>query len=383
MMMRRLVQWLRVTALPPWTWLLLLPALKSEVSFWWAGWKRAVPPNAFEMLKPRDGMLIAAAVMLGMVRAHAFHPLYQPGYRNWLMVTPWTGRVPLPMGPIHLVPQDAVLLMLALLLWHDPQISRLYLPLGFLCGYLVLLCASYPATGIAGFFYLLAFGLGEVIRQWYEPATALVIAVWLYLAGWIGLRRMLARFPWGLSSFWTATSMQSFAEANVRQMLGWPLDQLQRCLVKCSYVHGTLLSLLAGWWAYCLVSLIPNPLDAAIFMRIGLVGATCMSLFARTFPYWLNYRPPISFWGRLLTLRWIIPGYDHILVGPMLIFVAATTLPHLLVGWHVPDLAALAVTLSVVLGLAANMPPSLEQWRLTGFHRIVPGNLNKQEFDKI
>ncbi|HVX13416.1 MAG TPA: hypothetical protein VHC22_19690 [Pirellulales bacterium] len=382
-MIRRVVQWLRVAALPPRVWLLLLPVLAIEVCYWCTVWQGAAFPIDHFLLQRRDWLLIAAAILLGMSRVQAFHPLYQHGYRNWLRVTPWTSGVPLPVGPIHLVLQDAVLLLLGFLLWHHPQVSQFYLPLGFMFGYLALLCASFASTGMTGFAYLLAFGLGEVIRQWYDPATALAIAVWLYLAGWIGLRRMLAKFPWGLSTYWTAPSLQSINEANLRQMLGWPLDQLQRSLGKLSYVHGCLLSLLMGWWAYSLISLVPNPMDAANFMRLALGFSTIPALAMRTFPYWMDYRPPISFWGRLLTLRWIIPRYDHFLIAPILISIAATTLPYLLVGWQVPDLAALALTVSVVLGLAANMPPSLENWRLTGFHRIVPGSMNKQEFEKI
>ena len=54
-----------------------------------------------------------------------------------------------------------------------------------------------------------------------------------------------------------------------------------------------------------------------------------------------------------------------------------------LIGWQMPSDVALAATTSLVAIMALNLPPSFQQWRLTGFHRIVAGSTNKQEFVKI
>lgn len=340
--------------------------------------------GAEEVLWPRDVFWMLLAGLLGVRRVSDFHPYYHDAYGGWLRLTPWTSRLPLPLGPAHLVPQDALRLGLALAVWHDPMISRCYLPLVFLTFYLATLCLSLTATREKGAAWLLAFGLAEVVRQLYQPLPALMVASWLYLAGWIGLRRSLARFPWPNVSPFNAA--QAGIPQQTEESLGFPLDQL---LVR----HGDLArrpifrplatSFLIGWWAYCVFSLATNPLRAALWMRTVLIIASALAIFYRTFCYCQDYRPPISLWGRLRAFRWIVPRYDHILVAPALIVLAALLVPRVLFSWQVPALAALAATISLVVFLALAMPPSFERWRLTGFFRIVPGSTNKVEFEKI
>lgn len=125
-LIRRLIAWIRVAAPPPWAPLLLLPVLAYEAAYGWIWWRAGSMP---ELLKPRDGFWMFAALVLGGYRAWAYHPLFHTGYRNWLRLTPWTSRLPLVVGPLQLVPQDLIWLGVGLLAWHDPQISRLNLPL--------------------------------------------------------------------------------------------------------------------------------------------------------------------------------------------------------------------------------------------------------------
>ncbi len=381
-MIRRLLTWVRVAAPPPWTPVLFLPVLGLEVIFGWIWWHVGPMP---EILKPRDVVLLIVATVLGGYRAWAHHPLFQAGYRNWLRQTPWTSRVPLIVGPLQLVPQDLLWFGLVLLVWHDPQFSRLYLPLSFLLAYLAVICVSCRPTGLPFMGYLLAFGLGELVRQWYSPVSALVVASWLYLAAWLAIRGMLARFPWRLSWVWDQPSLQAASETARDRLLGWPLDQLhgRENDPRVNYVDGVLASLLLGWWLYCVLSLIANPLRAHwSWLAMWLAAAKGISM--RCLIYCIDYRPPISFWGRLWTGRWLIPRYDHVLVTPVLICLVACFMPRVLTAWQTPADAVFPITTSLVALVALNMPPSFERWRLTGFHRIVPGTmqLSKQEFIK-
>jgi hypothetical protein len=382
-MMRRIIQWLRVAAPPRWIVLPLLPVLGFELVYAFAAWKGWGLWN--DLLLRRDVLLLLTATALGVRRAYDFHPLYHHGYRSWLRVTPWTSRVSLPVGPVHLVPQDALWLAVTLFLWHDPQLSRLYLPLCFGVPYLAVVCSSCLATGVTTIGCVLAFGLGEVVRHWYNPLQALSVAFWLYLAAWLGIRRSLAQFPWTLSWFWDMSSLQAVAEEQKRRMLGWPLDQLHGRPGEEPFnpFHATVIGLLVGWWSYCLTSLITLPGAATPFRWLILSLISAMGILIRTVGYWVDYRPPITVWGRLWSMRWIIPRYDHICIPPVLIFLVACYLPRVLAGWHVPSDVALAATTSLVAIMACNLPPSFQRWRLTGFHRIVPGSTNKQEFVKI
>lgn len=381
-MIHSLITWLRVAAPPPWTALVLLPIIGTEAIYAWTLWW--VPGGVPEMLKPRDAVWMFIAICLGAWRVIGFHPLRHDPYREWLRLTPWTSRLPLPLGPVHLIPQDGLWLALIWIVWHDPQISRVYLPLVFLTSYLAAVCVSLAATKEQGIAWLLAFALAEVVHRWYEPLTALVLASWLYLAAWIGLRRSLARFPWpGISP---ARAAQTAMQKQGQQLLGWPLDQLlvrRGTLERRPVLKLLAISLLIGWWAYCAASLVTNPLEAVHLMRFMLIVVSVMAVSGRVFGYWSDYRPPISLWGRLWTLRWIIPRYDHILITPVLVVLAALFVPPVLAAWHVPTLAALAATISLVVFLGLVMPPTFEHWRLTGFFRIMPGSVNKVEFEKI
>lgn len=383
-MIRRIVGWLRVAAPPYWALLLLLPVLGYEAAYLWLQWRGAVPQAAERLLKTRDGFLVIFAIALGGWRAWNFHPLFRNDYRDWLRLTPWTSRMPLPLGPIHLVPQDALWLALALALWHDPQLSRLYPPLWFAFAYLSVICVSCWPTGSITLGYLLAFGLGEVVRQSPAPLAALTMAGWLYLAAWIGLRLMLARFPWQLSWYWNCRSLQAIVDEAKWRTFGWPLDQLQGRWddPEVSLVHGTLLSLLAGWWHFCLLSLV-IPQARERLMLFAMWGIACCCIVMRVGGYLTNYRPPINAWGRIFTLRWIVPRYDHILATPVFIYFAASYAPHILAAWKVPAEWGASATVSLVMMLALNMPPSFKRWRLTGFHRVVAGSGNRQEFEQI
>jgi len=100
-------------------------------------------------------------VLYGLYRVWAFHPAARPGYYNWLCRTPWTSRKPFPLGPIHLVWQDLVILGLAVgLLWPRLQIDSVEVVQYFLAWYLAALAITHIVTGEKLSGYTLGFGLG-------------------------------------------------------------------------------------------------------------------------------------------------------------------------------------------------------------------------------
>ena len=79
-----------------------------------------------------------------------------------------------------------------------------------------------------------------------------------------------------------------------------------------------------------------------------------------------------NLWGRVVTLRWIIPGFDHVFVGPICAFLTA---PAALVIWRssrIPGEIALSLGAGLTVLIALVSPPRLQRWRLTGQHRLVP-----------
>jgi hypothetical protein len=98
------------------------------------------------------------------------------------------------------------------------------------------------------------------------------------------------------------------------------------------------------------------------------------------------HRWPISFWGRLRTLRWIIPRYDVIYVAPLLaeLILVGTQLgagylfttnggmgnpANPMLDWLAIGCSSCGVAATFLVLLV--MGPVLERWALSGAHRIV------------
>jgi len=146
-------------------------------------------------------VLMGGTIAYAFWRAIGFHPLFRPAYATWLAASPWTSRKPLPLGPIHLVLQDVLLLgAVAFLAWLNGNRWALLIPQFFLIFYLAILGGSLFLTGDWPWGFAVAFGLGFIVWLWRSLPGCLSAAVLTYVAGYFGLRRSLARFPWETNS---------------------------------------------------------------------------------------------------------------------------------------------------------------------------------------
>ena len=107
-------RWLRVV-LPHWLWpatiLVIVQACVSAYYWRWNGnpWRQP------EELEPLVFLLGLSLLLYGQYRVIAFHPLWRREYFAWLRETPWHRSRPLPLGPVHLVAQDVVIVGVALI----------------------------------------------------------------------------------------------------------------------------------------------------------------------------------------------------------------------------------------------------------------------------
>ncbi len=326
-------------------------------------------------LKVRPGtvLIYLTAAFYGIYRAMAFHPFYQEDYRQWLELTPWTVHKPLPMGPISLILEDGVLLsVLILISLTQPYHYSIRIVNIFLISHSVFLAATFWSTGTRYFGYLAVFGVDLAILLWPSPWICFAVTVSIYLVVYEGLWQSLARFPWPIE--WSLNDLlntQGLTEKLVGPACGWPYDRFFRDIrtsekYTMAPVDAILLSLVAGWSAYCIFSLVQDP-DARLGM--GSVLAAFVSYFvwlSRLVTYTNFYRPPISLWGRIWTGKWVIPGYDICLVGPAFAIVGGV----LMYAMSPRELRA-AVAMTTVILLILLVPPELRKWRLTGKHRII------------
>ncbi len=135
-------------------------------------WNR-FPIAAHLPFRPGAFILVLAVVLHGVSRVVWFHPIWQNDYRAWLKRTPWTSRKPLPLGPIGLVWEDALvvgpLLLLCAIL---PAPSPVRLLCAFLISHLLVVTATLFMTATWAIGYSVAFGLGCAICSGQRPGCA-------------------------------------------------------------------------------------------------------------------------------------------------------------------------------------------------------------------
>lgn len=386
-----MIRWIRLVLPPSWIlWLFgMLYVLLRAIEF--------LPGLEFEQnaLSPRGGLVLAACACYGGFRVFFFHPACRPKYLEWLRVAPWTHRLPLPAGPVHLVLQDAVVIAVLVGLGTGTPFATPTMCLTvFACVYLIVLSPINACTGSLSEAYIAAFGLILAIHLREHDLAVVVVLACLYVVALMGLRRSMGQFPWdmlmpkGLREFFSAFSAAGLGSRGCRPQsgsnrLGFPYERLKYCSAEplIPIRHALLLSLLAAWLTYAALSDLDiilsslGPADrlmmsARLYQEPLWVFLT-LAAFLRTMLYCVELWPPISFLARMVTRRWIIPGYDHVLLAPLGAMMLGWTL-----GWCVQRLdAPLQIggpivvfgVLIVVLGAG----PTLGSWRLLGKHRTI------------
>ncbi|HLJ11652.1 MAG TPA: hypothetical protein VKU82_10700 [Planctomycetaceae bacterium] len=365
-------RWLRLT-LPPDTYVGAIAVLYALFEF---------GPRALGIGGHGGNKVIELAVVsYAAYRVLAFHPIFIPEYRIWLARTPWTIHLPLPVGPVHLVAQDALVVgLLAGVAWLEhPAIRVPHLVVMFLFSYEVCMALSFAVLRMRWFAYLTAFGLGLLCLFWNSDLAALKVAVVLYSTSFVGLRRALTRFSewqWSDDQQFQPLSLEKAVDRAKQKILGWPFDIIRSKDVApaIAYRDGFMLSLLLGWWLFVAVRRIGAgvPPAAPIFIT-ALISQ--FAVFIRVAIYCWGYFPPISVWGRIFTLRWIVPGYDRVFLTPLVTMLVTTIGLAAPSQWAIDVDVAVSVTLSLVFMTTLNLGPSLLTWRLTGNHRLSPATL--------
>ena len=113
----------------------------------------------------RDFVLLLTATVYGLFRVWAFHPACRRSYREFLLSTPWTRDQPLPLGPVQLVMQDAIVIgVLFLLGSYLPFLPPSYLVVAACTSYLLALSATLAAARLWIFAYAVVVGVGLFLR---------------------------------------------------------------------------------------------------------------------------------------------------------------------------------------------------------------------------
>ncbi len=337
-------------------------------------------------IRPATALLLLFAASYGVARVTDFHPVFQTDYRAWLEATPWNNTKPLPLGPVELVFEDGLVLGPLLLLSATlPQPRAMSLLCVFLLCHLGAIVVSLWLTRMRLIGYLSAFGLGFAVWQWHQPIACVATAAVVYLIAYEGFVQALDRFPWAPRLLPLASDI--FAPLSQREPIGWPHDRMLGDVVAAggiSRIDAILCGALGSWWVYVLASFIRDEAN-----RVGLLAMMSSIVFMaaplmRLGIYTQGYAPPLSVWGRIRTLRWIIPRNDVVLVGPIAALLAGPATAGLLYACRCPLDACITAGAGVTVIVALIAPPRLRRWRLTGGHRIGHGIVaSNQAFIKV
>lgn len=322
-----------------------------------------------------------AAAVYAIFRLWRFHPACSPAYAGWLKLSPWTADKPLPLGPVHPVWQDAVVIgaLAAITKWHaqsSPAVPVAVFGLIYLAGMTMLLAHTrrWGSCVVLGFLWpTLILPCAEGV-----PMIMLVAAI----AGviWHGYRKSLRAFPWdylpGSSPRPASSLLQTEIRLNVssgspaaRPMtnVGWPFLALSP-KVHCSSVSrlvGLALGAQIGWGCFCAIQRFEIPpmtgliLTFASFAALIRLGIYCSGLAA-----------PFNLWGRIATGRIVLPQFDRVLLTPftaVMVAMGGEMIIRRSGAWYP---VTQSVVIALILGVLLTGGPTLRNWVLTGQHRF-------------
>ena len=349
---------------------------------------RTVSPGADmpELANIRFVILGAAALVYAVFRLFRFHPACNPAYSAWMERSPWTPDKPLPVGPVHLVWQDAIVVgsLAALTHWHahgNPVIPLIAFGMTYLCGLNLLLAITRRWTSCLVLGFLWPTLLLPQAKGW--PRAAVIAAIIFVL--FHGLRASLRAFPHGF--FKTSANPLGQRPSSILQLqldvripvlssasfdtsskaVGWPYlalspkAEIPSVTTRTSFWIG----LLIAWWTYCLSAFFEGPVAPGFVMFVGIVLAGL-----RLLVYCKNVTTPFNIWGRFATGRLLIPGFDRIFVTPLGVIILGTLGGALMrrMGEE-----SQATTGACIIGLLwfvlLASGPTLRNWLLTGQHR--------------
>lgn len=372
------------------TWLLawcLLLAIRH-----WA-FDHEVLQSVFHFLGFYPPLLLALAY--GGFRTWYFHPIENVPYATWLRTTPWHYPQPLPLGPLLLVAQDAVVLgclsAVFTLTMIDPGESMLMAWYHF--------AAIVPGLFLGmrgGFVWLSALAHRERYGMYLIPLLVGVIlwnlfsfSLWIAVIVCVGLvcRFSLHRFVRYSESLVPGSSILALLrQVQVVSSKVWPVERMLdiragRLLGRQdTFLMAASYAWVAASCAHASIALHPSPPKTLEFVSSYVLPPLVVGGLMRLATYCLVHVPPMGLIGRIPTRRFIVPGYDRVLVAPLAGVAVGGVLPGVLLRIGMPVEGVIGVSLLLGLWALLEIGPSLDEWNHTGHHRLRSGGRNKRVF---
>lgn len=372
---------------------LLVLCIAGEMAFMgWLYLQYGALPDKWNAFVVYRGALVAGLGGWAWWRAMWINPVCRSDYRRWLLTTPWTPDRPLPLGPVGLVWQDGVVLLaVAALFARWPE--SLYVPLAFLVPYSAIVTNwNFYAGERDGE----AFAAGAIaaLLPWSltsqgSPVLSLTLGIVVAVIASVGWRATLQAFPWDTARRWAGADDRKRRQEQASVVCQWwPLvhpyrgNKLGPVLAWREVVMAaTLVAWLAAVAIFTWGVMVDDDAiarrknfpetsteDVAWVLTRG-VGVVAAGLRLVVYACWCM--PPLSFRGRRKRQQWIIPGYDRVLVAPVVTLALAYVLPRALEAAGAPLAVVGFVTVWATTMAALGTGPTLSTWMLTGQYRMA------------
>jgi hypothetical protein len=326
-----------------------------------------IPPEAASV---RLFVLVLASAACGFRRILFFHPSFDKRYRAWLTVGPWTVDKPLPLGPVSLTWADVLVVgVITLLVYLNGFCgSVLAVPAVVFLGAYVSLFALAPLPEKPRRVLVPAFVAPFTVYPLRELYVALAVLLALYVYCYLCFRHQFKNFPWN-TEYWKGDPIKQLRkQAITRRVIRWPHDVLHNYewAPAISFSMAMMASFMVTWWAHVIRWLVDEPHSMGL-----LVLATLVISLGRLLVYvGPGYMSPISLYGRILRFRWIIPGYDKVLIAPICVWLVFWGVVRIGIWLAVNPIWQFELSLFLMLLVALTFPPKLKRWRLVGSYRI-------------
>ena len=268
----------------------------------WVGLARQFPDQL-------TGWWAIAAGAYGLVRVKRYHPLVRRDYAGWLAATPWRPGRPLPLGPPHLVWEDGVFAAVVLYgsPWPAASVVAFAVPYALFAVYVTL--GGPDRRWLAS---TVGLATGGVVLAWPHAWPVSVLAAAAVVACDVGVRRSLAEVPWTRP---VATADRAAVAA--RAASGWALAPVPPPAA-LAVGDAWAITIVASWCVYGSMWQLAaaDPKDADEQLAVVVLGLALAAML-RLGVYTTEYQPPISSWGRVRTGRLLLPGYDRMLIAPL------------------------------------------------------------------
>jgi hypothetical protein len=329
---------------------------------------------AFGEYRAHNVLMAIALAGIATWRAWAFNPALNGRYFQWLRTTPWTAPRPLPMGPVHLLWQDAVWVALAACLWTHKE-GRVTVVLAFALPYAAVMARALFKTGSLWLMCgAAALGVSLLLTIPRPPWQGAAVAIGLcFYCDW-AFRQALRQFPWdGRRLAWLQRETWIVSTTWPRLRDGGIVTNEPAI----SWRAAMAISLLVGWTALVIAVMLTwdvdsgakaAKLDRQALLALAVVGI--MASIARLGCYAGERSSPLGLWARWRLGRWILPGYDRVLIAPLATVVVAGSLPLALFALGAATPVVVGVTVACTLLTALKAPPTLAEWSLTGDYRL-------------